>query len=173
MENLKEKFLNECMVINMKFEYGDYNGDVKFGIATSLCEEELINKFDEVLELYRPYILLPIEAAEIIVGYRRNEDRYRKRIIRKHDNYDITDKDFSNYHLECALCSAEDEYLHNKDLILLRNVYETLTKIEKRRMDMYYFEGFTLREIADIEETSHNAINKSITNGLKKLKNFW
>ena len=87
--------------------------------------------------------------------------------------YDVTDTDFTNYHPECAFRSAEDEYMHNKDLGVLRGVYETLTEIEKRRIDMYYYAGFTLREIADIEGTSLNAVNKSIRNGLKKLKNFW
>ena len=173
MENLMEKFINECMVINMKIEYEDYKGEVKFGIATSLCEKDLVCKYGDVLELYKPYILLPEEIGEIISDFRKNEDIYRKRYVRKHDMYDVTDTDFTNYHPECAFRSAEDEYMHNKDLGVLRGVYETLTEIEKRRMDMYYYAGFTLREIADIEGTSLNAVNKSIRNGLKKLKNFW
>ena len=37
---------------------------------------------------------------------------------------------------------------------------------------MYYFEDKTLEEIAKIENTSHQAISKSLQNSIKKLKNL-
>lgn len=52
----------------------------------------------------------------------------------------------------------------------LHDAIQQLSEIEKRRIKMYYFEDLTLREIAKIENTSHQAISKSIQNSILKLK---
>ena len=52
----------------------------------------------------------------------------------------------------------------------LHDAIKKLSEIEKRRIVMYYFEDLTLQEIAKIENTSHQAISKSIQNSILKLK---
>ena len=171
-KNLKFNFLNECMVIKLKIEYKGYTGVEEYAIATKLNEKELICKYGDILNDYKPYILISDELTNVITDYRRNEETYWKRYLRKHDMYDVTDSDFTNYHPECASHSAEEEYLLSNDLKKLKIAFQTLTEKEKRRIDMYYFDDLSLREIAEIEGVNHHAVHKTILSGLKKIKSF-
>ena len=79
--------------------------------------------------------------------------------------------------------TLERRIIHKQELIedvIIRKVtfeklhyaIQQLSEIEKRRIKMYYFEDKTLEEIAKIENTSHQAISKSLQNSIKKLKNL-
>ena len=54
----------------------------------------------------------------------------------------------------------------------LKRAISCLSDVQKRRIKLYYFEDKTLEEIAKIENTSHQAISKSLQNSIKKLKNL-
>ncbi len=57
--------------------------------------------------------------------------------------------------------------IENKDL------YKAISKlppIQQKRLQMYYFGGLKLREIADYENCSHQAVHKSIKRALIKLQ---
>lgn len=47
-----------------------------------------------------------------------------------------------------------------------------LSPIQQRRIRLYYFDGFTMREIAAIEGVKFQVIGKSIKDAEKKLKKF-
>ena len=49
----------------------------------------------------------------------------------------------------------------------------TLTVIQRRRVEMYYFQELTLEEIARMEGTSARSILYSIQQSIKKLKKFF
>ena len=86
-------------------------------------------------------------------------------------------------HLELYDETLERRIIHKQELIedviirkvtfeKLHDAIQQLSEIEKRRIKMYYFEDKTLEEIAKIENTSHQAISKSLQNSIKKLKNL-
>ena len=59
---------------------------------------------------------------------------------------------------------------------LMEKLYEhfdTLTVIQRRRVEMYYFQELTLEEIARMEGTSARSILYSIKQSIKKLKKFF
>ena len=57
--------------------------------------------------------------------------------------------------------------------IKLKSAINGLSKIQRRRIVMYYFEDFTQEEIAKIENISHQAVSKNILNAIKiKKKNL-
>ena len=49
---------------------------------------------------------------------------------------------------------------------------EQLPEVQKRRVILYYFEGLTYKQIAVIENCKYQAVEKSISSALKKLKNI-
>ncbi len=56
----------------------------------------------------------------------------------------------------------------------LKKAINQLSDIQKRRIELYYFENKTVEEIAIIEKTTHQAVSETIRNGVanirKKLK---
>ena len=45
-------------------------------------------------------------------------------------------------------------------------------KIQKRRLQMYFFDGLTYEEIAERERCSYQAVQKSVSAALKKIREF-
>lgn len=66
------------------------------------------------------------------------------------------------------------------DETVLRKIeYENLCKatkmlpeVQRRRLILYYFEGFTYQQIAEMEGCKRQAVCESVTAALKKLKKF-
>jgi len=52
----------------------------------------------------------------------------------------------------------------------LRNAINQLSEVQKRRIKMYYFENMNVKEIALIENTTHQAVSKSIRKGIEEIK---
>ena len=52
----------------------------------------------------------------------------------------------------------------------LRKAINKLSEVQKRRIKMYYFENMNVEEIALIENTTHQAVSKSIRKGIEEIK---
>ena len=52
----------------------------------------------------------------------------------------------------------------------LRKAINSLSEIQKRRIQMYYFDGLTQQEIANKEGTSLRAVQYTLNNAIKELK---
>lgn len=55
----------------------------------------------------------------------------------------------------------------------LHRAIRGLPEKQRRRLEMYYFENLTYEQIAEIEGCSFQAIAKSISAAIRKLKNMW
>ena len=66
-----------------------------------------------------------------------------------------------------SLESIVEEKIRNEKLKLAIN---ELTETQKRRIELYYFEGLTQQEIAKKEKTSLRAVQYTLNSSLKKLK---
>ena len=49
---------------------------------------------------------------------------------------------------------------------------EKLSEIQRRRLEMRYFDGLTYRMIAEIENVSHNAIKKSVAQAIGIISKY-
>lgn len=65
------------------------------------------------------------------------------------------------------------------DTVLRKIEYEDLHKavgrlpeVQRRRLILYYFEGLTYQQIAELESCKRQAVCESVAAALKKLKNF-
>lgn len=112
---------------------------------------ELMNKFElndlSTMNEYDNHI----EHSEVF------ENTLNKRMLHKPPEIDeIVERNFANRELRKAI--------------------NMLSDVQRRRIKLYYFENKTVEEIAQIENTTHQAISKTIRKGIqdlrKILKNF-
>ena len=165
--SIDEQFNEDCEVVNLRYEYPGYTGTESYGIITRLTEQEFAEKYEALMEQYKPYILLPFGMKKERRRFKRNEDKYYKRSVRGHI-FSIDDE-FEEHHPElCVVDDEGQEVIHEK----LERALASLTREQERRIRLYYFEGFGGDEIAKMENVTNQAVFKSINGGLKKIKNF-
>lgn len=51
----EELFAKDCKLINLKYEYDGYTGTEKWAIITELTEEELWDKYPDIIGRYIPF----------------------------------------------------------------------------------------------------------------------
>lgn len=73
----------------------------------------------------------------------------------------------TNKHIQ----SAEDMYFELRGIYSFDGI-ESLTDAELLRLYKYYALQMTYQEIADEEEVAYNAVRKSVTSAVEKLKKF-
>ena len=167
---LKEQFLCECEVIEMRYEYGkEFTGREKYGIITELSEEDLRGKYAPLLSEYEPYILLSHTYGEVREDYRRNDKKFEMRSLRGHA-FSI-ENDFDEHHPALAVPSVEEEMLKD-EYPRLSKALESLSEIERDRITKKYFKGYSNREIAEEENVSAAAISISLKRAEEKIKVF-
>lgn len=111
------------------------------------------------------------ELYEVFDRFELDDKKYLnvyERHIEQSEIYDITLHKRSNYKEE----SAEDLAIRNLMIQELYVAISALPEIQRRRLMLYYFNGLTYEQIAEIENCSYQAIMKSVTAAKKKLKNI-
>lgn len=86
---LDEQFKCDCKVINLSYEYPGYTGDEKWAIITDLTEKELIEKYDEIISSYKPFILLSSLFGSVRADYQKE----RNGVVFRHNQRDIGGKE--------------------------------------------------------------------------------
>ena len=66
--------------------------------------------------------------------------------------------------------TVEDTVLRNLQMEKLHRAISELPEIQRRRLWLYFFNGLTYEQIAELEKCKHPAVIKSIKSALKKLK---
>ena len=171
ISDLKEKFKLECEVVNLSYEYPSYTGTEKFGIITRLSEKELNEKYAKIIEQYVPFILLPFEMSDARREYIQNQTKYAMRRIRSESIFGFDDETEA-LHSELICNNLENDYINECDIQALRSAIKTLTEIQRRRIELYFFQGLSMRDIAACESVDVSNVKRSIDAGLKKMKIF-
>ena len=172
LDVLKQRFQEECKVINMKYEYNGYTGNEQWAIISELTEDEILEKYLPLLSGYFPFIVLTPAFGEVRDEFRRNEKKHRMRYIRSVDSYNLEDGDIELYHPELISNDFERQFFKRVEAQALHNAIALLKPIQKERLIKYYFEGKSTRLIAKDEGVSHQIVSKSISAALNNLKNF-
>lgn len=68
--------------------------------------------------------------------------------------------------------TVEDAVYESLQTQALREGIRRLPEIQKRRLQMYFFDGLTYEEIAERERCSYQAVQKSVSAVLKKIREF-
>ncbi len=127
-------------------------------------------------------ILVEIESeaqAEIIAEL--NQDTERNAKVRKRDSIRTTSleylcedlgMDFTDDSLSiCDMIIQEEEQRTRRKK--LEHVMSKLTPAQYRAVKLYYYEGYTQAEIADITGTTEANVCKTINRALERLRKFF
>ena len=102
IEALTEEFKVECTIIKLDYEYPGYTGTEKYAIVTDLNYAQIMERYAPVAEHYCPFLLLSKAAGEVIADFKRNEDKFSKR-MQKDDCYGFEDGMTERYNIECCV----------------------------------------------------------------------
>ena len=69
--------------------------------------------------------------------------------------------------------SLEDMVIRQVDIEILQKAMQSLTKAQKERLHLYFFDGLTFRQIGEKLEISDRSVRESIEAALKKIKKFF
>lgn len=169
-KTIEEQFADECKVINLKYEYPGYIGNIKWAIISNLTEEEIIKKYFPLVCENIPFIVLSLDYGKERDTYRRNEKKYHMRAVRGH-SFSIDDE-FEAHHPEFASADCVDNVLLNEQYNRLWEGINSLDEKQRNRLISYFIYGRTFREIGKLEGVDHKAIVRSVEAAIKKLKKF-
>ncbi len=103
-----------------------------------------------------------------------NRERYLVRLDRQHQLLHFSDYDQPNdlyiNHIADKRMSIEKQLIVKERIIHLHQVLAQLVQEERELINALYYDGKTLREVAEIDEVSPRVIMKRRNNILKKLK---
>jgi hypothetical protein len=160
----------EYSIINLRYEYPGFVGSEKYAVVTDLSKEALEKLYGTELKPYVPFVVLTKTEAAAFSDFNRNEDKFEKRQQLYSDAYGYEEGTTEVCYGELVQDNLFDIVSGNLDKERLVTALVKLSEAQKRRIEMYYLEGYTAQEIADIEGVRLYAVQKSIQAGLKILK---
>ena len=143
---------------------------IDYGI--DLTEEELIEKYEEIISSYRPFIVLSSMFGSVRADFIRNEDKFSKRAKRSISIFDFSEET-EEHHPEIAANDLEEEAISNEMAEQVRDAIAQLKPIQRERLIKYFFEGKSLLQIAAEEGKSYSTVYESYQAALKKLKKIF
>ena len=177
----EEMFAKNCKIFDLRREYPGYDGEVFWAIATSYTNADLHAFYSDLIKPYEPFMQLSAKEGQAFRDFTNNEDKHQKRRMRSVDIFGYDDEQSPQFHGE--LCSFDEYFSENEgkkqeyqldvQLAFLRKGVAQLSEIQRRRLKAFYFEGKTSRAIAKEEDINYSAVDKSISQALKKIKNYF
>lgn len=106
------------------------------------------------------------------IKYHPDRNNIRKDIYHNVTAYSFTveNERVLSIHVTQPEKSVEELVEERLDYQMLREAISSLSKIQARRISLYYFEGFSISEIAVKEGVSVVAVSKTIKTAKKNLK---
>ena len=69
--------------------------------------------------------------------------------------------------------TVEESTLQSMEYAKLHRAISELPEIQKRRLILYYFQGLTYEQIAEMEGCRYQSVQESILSAIKKLRKFF
>lgn len=162
-------------VLYLKYEYPGYTDNVKCGIITPLSEEELIEKYGNMLDVFKPYVLLPAEMQEIHTTYKNNEEKHKAR-LRKASQFNFEDGETEIFHPEIAEPDFTLELFNgdnSESVCAIKEAFAMLTEVQQNRVSEHLLKGKSLLQISKEEGKAYSAVYESYTSAIKRLKKLY
>ncbi|MCI6854348.1 MAG: hypothetical protein MR908_03375, partial [Firmicutes bacterium] len=172
IEALTEEFKVECTIIKLDYEYPGYTGTEKYAIVTDLNYAQIMERYAPVAEHYCPFLLLSKAAGEVIADFKRNEDKFSKR-MQKDDCYGFEDGMTERYNIECCVPDfTEALFQECFPQQLVEKAFSLLTPIQQSCVKQHIFGKKSFAKIAASEGKAKNTIQESYDAAIKKMKKF-
>lgn len=152
------------IIIIKKWKEDDEYFEVQYDTETNKyysCFKDVKRKNQRV-EIREDIVQAYIEASKVA---RKFENEYSRHI----EHSEIYDNNLNDRALDKPI-SLEDEVIRKATFDDVRNAIETLSDIQKRRIKLYYFEGKTQEEIAEIEKVNIRNVQSTLKDALDNLK---
>ena len=174
----------EFQAVNLITEYGQKLDGCTYAVASRYSRERLEELYSENLKKFSPFIYLTEEEYKPIRESNNNDNKHHMRDVNNHDDYGYTDDMMEVMHdceLLCgtpvpdaftAIVGEEGKSQMEKLIDALPAAMAALPEKQRRRIMMHVYEGKTFREIADIEGTKEQPINRSIQKAKKNLRDY-
>ena len=138
LDALTEAFKADCKVIRLKYEYPGYTGTEKYAIISDLSYEQIVEKHAPVVKPYIPFLLLSKAAGEVIAEFKRNEDKFFKRMQRD-DSYGFEDGTTELYNAGICVPDFTGElFEEEKDSRIVWAAFARLTPTQKKYRQFAY-----------------------------------
>ena len=122
--------------------------------------------------IHDEYIEVSDEAAEELKADKRYEAAYRRRVTRNKAQYSLDCDDGIEYSA-CVFESSPEELLLRKErLEMLCRALNSLSEKQGRRVEARVLDGKKLKEVAEAEGVSLDAVSDSVLRGLANMRNY-
>ena len=111
------------------------------------------------------------ELFDLFNEFELNDIHELNQFSRHIEHKELTDESIYNKSFEKP-SSLDDVIIRKSTYEDLMNAINKLSNTQRRRIKMYYFDEMDEIEIAKIENTSHQAIHKSLVQAKEKLKDI-
>lgn len=119
------------------------------------------------------YTYVTPEVYEILANtFRREAHAEQMRDLRNRTAEGYMEGDTEDLLMESPE-SLEDMVIRQMEIETLQKAMQTLSEIQRERLHLYFFEGMSMREIADLQGMNQNAVWKSIQSGIAALRRFF
>ena len=118
-------------------------------------------------------VTLEIEEPlfDLLDTFEREDLRYLNQYDRHEEHSELTEST-----LERRMCKVEespdDSVMLKLEYEYLHEAVEHLPETLRKRVILFYFEGFTYEQISVMEGCSNQAVQKSVRQALEKLKSY-
>lgn len=164
-EGYKE-FIKECKFYFCQDIYeGDWDGKERYFVCSDTPEQNLIEKYPAIMKALSPYFYCDAACGEAFAETQQNLWKYQKRAY-------ITDS------LDDPLGPGEMAASWNhvgsdvEAKMMFKEAFSLCTPNQRERLMLFFVDGLSLEQIAG-GKYSRAAVYKSITKGIKKIKNFY
>ena len=157
---------------SLEKHYPGIEGDAKWAIATDLSREELEACDGFELNLFKPYIIITPEQGEVFVEYERLEKKlqmqdYRHTDMNAYEDGMEVNRKAMDYLRGVPKAIDPEEAIN---AYVLRVAINQLPDKLQRRLRMFFFHGFSEKEIADIEGVSQPAVHYSLQSAIRQMR---
>lgn len=170
----------EYIVVSIIKLYPGFIGTEKWVLISDTPESDLVTKYSQELEKYRPWVYITLEQYTVMIDWKRNEDTHRRRIYggdKRNFGKEFCYGVDGSYIDKIMEETSDGNYSYSMELPLdlLFGGYNSLTPVQKERLEKKFIDKMLVCDIAKQENVSHRAVIKSIEQGIKKLRTdyFW
>lgn len=116
-------------------------------------------------------IMIDRELFELMDRFELDDLSFLNEVDRHYEHSELTES--SLYDRAAALPeSVEEAVLKKLQYEALYQAIRELPEVQQRRLMLYYFQGLTYAQIAEMEGCKYQTVQESIYAALKKLKKF-
>lgn len=117
-------------------------------------------------------MFLSKDQGEVFKEFDRNESKHRMRRIRSCSLDGYVEGETEYFYSVFSKDEPEDIAIQLEEMAAIRKSIESLTEVQCRRLKLYFYNGLTVREIAELEGVSHKNVLKSLNEAIRKIKKF-